>query len=1004
MLKEMAADAREFKNMKNYFEFSLRRLLVMTAAVLLALAWSGQVQAADELSLQLQRGLLAEEAHRDYNAALKAYQAAVAAYDTNRQAAATAVFRLAETYRKLGKTNEARGQYERVMIEFADQTALVGAASKQLQVDFGKMAVPALAVPSGPADDPQHKLLLSELRMREAQLASFKKLKPSDLPLALIQSQYNDILNGLLKTQDELMVQRVVKSKEFSREHPEIVKLETAFKENDRLIADHVRIVMERMEERVKLLREQLDGGGVAVVNAGIPTRSIPTRSIRMPTPPIEQREPQIPAEEQAEIERLQAMLKNSPDLINATPTSGGLMPLHEAASKGYIYVAKFLLTNNANVNLKTAQGYTALHYAAEGGHKAMAELLLANEAQYDAKVNISNRLGKNQFTALHIAADKGFAGVAAVLIAKGALVNNQDKNGYTALHYAVAKEDFPITKLLLDNKADVNIKANSSPKGNTITEHDWTPLHLAAKSGNVAMMHNLVMAGAKVDEPDRRMRTPLHVAVENGHEAAADYLLANKANVNAKNIDGTTPLMLANRASMAQSLLASKAEVNARDNAGKTALQGAVEAANEELVGMLLRRKADPNIFSEGATPLMRAVLLGDIGTVKALLDGGADPNKISPMPNTTRNTPFYPVQVAVVNKRADLVEMLLAYKADAGVTDEDGFTLLHQAVANWDRPMVESLLKNKLNPNAASKNGYTPLLLARLKYSGNLLEPGGPAMPEGRIPDLQQDTKMLPAAVQEMVALLIEHGADGFGSRRPHIAISRRGKGNRIVFSKDSAGVNRFSLFEVLGWCYGGSGVVASYQFPDFSRISINRLQGNQEKSIAVNLADALETGDVSQDVWLEWGDVVEIPEADHALSMKWDGLGSVVLNTLRKTTGRKVQLSVKNQIYNLDIGYFFIQGLGLAPGAVSVQEREVSAEGRKTIEIRQSTMNLSTTVFYSRALLSSSDTKRVKVTRKLPNGEKKEMVYDIGAVQKTPDDLWLRDGDVIEVPEKE
>jgi hypothetical protein len=52
----------------------------------------------------------------------------------------------------------------------------------------------------------------------------------------------------------------------------------------------------------------------------------------------------------------------------------------------------------------------------------------------------------------------------------------------------------------------------------------------------------------------------------------------------------------------------------------------------------------------------------------------------------------------------------------------------------------------------------------------------------------------------------------------------------------------------------------------------------------------------------------------------------------------------------------------------------------------------------------LLSSSDLSRVKVTRKDPaTGKTTEFVVDVPKVRNTPQDLFLRDGDVIEVPEK-
>ncbi|MGA2557901.1 MAG: hypothetical protein ABSG04_16650, partial [Verrucomicrobiota bacterium] len=75
------------------------------------------VAATNDITALLQKGLFEEEANHNLEAAMRQYQAAVDGFDTDRQLAATAVFRLGECCRKLGKTNEAAVQYERVLRE-----------------------------------------------------------------------------------------------------------------------------------------------------------------------------------------------------------------------------------------------------------------------------------------------------------------------------------------------------------------------------------------------------------------------------------------------------------------------------------------------------------------------------------------------------------------------------------------------------------------------------------------------------------------------------------------------------------------------------------------------------------------------------------------------------------------------------------------------------------------------------------------------------------------------
>src|SRR2546426_985474 len=78
----------------------------------------------NDLGTALQRGLFEEEANHNLDAAIQAYQSVINQYDKDRKLAATAIFRLGESYRKQGKTNEANAQYERILREFADQTEL----------------------------------------------------------------------------------------------------------------------------------------------------------------------------------------------------------------------------------------------------------------------------------------------------------------------------------------------------------------------------------------------------------------------------------------------------------------------------------------------------------------------------------------------------------------------------------------------------------------------------------------------------------------------------------------------------------------------------------------------------------------------------------------------------------------------------------------------------------------------------------------------------------------
>jgi ankyrin repeat protein len=76
--------------------------------------------------------------------------------------------------------------------------------------------------------------------------------------------------------------------------------------------------------------------------------------------------------------------------------------------------------------------------------------------------------------------------------------------------------------------------------------EKGWTPLHVAAYTGDAEMVRVLLKHHAKVDARDKRDLTPLLWTAFGGKEDVAQVLLSNGADVNARGKDGRTTLDLA--------------------------------------------------------------------------------------------------------------------------------------------------------------------------------------------------------------------------------------------------------------------------------------------------------------------------------------------------------------------------------------------------------------------------------------------------------------------------
>ena len=60
--------------------------------------------------------------------------------------------------------------------------------------------------------------------------------------------------------------------------------------------------------------------------------------------------------------------------------------PLHILSERGYLEIAKELLTYGASTEAKTNKNWTPLHFASKNGQSDVVVELLANNAYYEAR------------------------------------------------------------------------------------------------------------------------------------------------------------------------------------------------------------------------------------------------------------------------------------------------------------------------------------------------------------------------------------------------------------------------------------------------------------------------------------------------------------------------------------------------------------------------------------------------------------------------------------------
>ncbi|MBL7114307.1 MAG: ankyrin repeat domain-containing protein [Kiritimatiellae bacterium] len=123
------------------------------------------------------------------------------------------------------------------------------------------------------------------------------------------------------------------------------------------------------------------------------------------------------------------------------------------------------------------------------------------------------------------------------------------------------------------------------------------------------------------------------YMAALEGKIDVVGTVVKSGADVNARNEDGHTALMLASfngHADVVALLLDSGADVRLRDGAGRTALMFASTGPSVPTVKLLLEKKSGVNEVDSGEhwTPLMFAAAEGHADVVKVLLAAGADVN----------------------------------------------------------------------------------------------------------------------------------------------------------------------------------------------------------------------------------------------------------------------------------------------------------------------------------------------------------------------------------------
>ena len=178
-----------------------------------------------------------------------------------------------------------------------------------------------------------------------------------------------------------------------------------------------------------------------------------------------------------------------------------------------------------------TTLRFGELHYAAKRGDLVrLWGLVVMGKTPVDTATS-------NGYSALHFAALQGNAQTILTLGALGCDPNLKTSSGWTAMHGAASKNHVDAIQALSRIRAKIGLPDDVA---------EATPLHWAARDGNLEAVEALHALGALPEFADNKGKTALHYAAANGHIRIVQRLVAVGARLEASTREGKDALDLA--------------------------------------------------------------------------------------------------------------------------------------------------------------------------------------------------------------------------------------------------------------------------------------------------------------------------------------------------------------------------------------------------------------------------------------------------------------------------
>jgi ankyrin repeat protein len=327
-------------------------------------------------------------------------------------------------------------------------------------------------------------------------------------------------------------------------------------------------------------------------------------------------------------------------------------------------------------------------------------------------------------------------------LVAEKADVNARSSDGSTALLWAAHWSDVDTADLLLGAGAEAN----------AANDFRTTPLSEACINGNSALVRLLLKSGANPNTAIATGETPVMTCAKSGSADAVRMLVEYGAQVDAKEPkENQTALMWAaaeRHAGVVKALIEAHADLKAHSRQGFTAIHFAARVADLESVQLMLAAGVDVNILTETAGGTNRVT--SQLGIAKTIGTIG-----------------YTPLLVAVVRGQVELALYLLEHGADPNI-GAAGYTPLHWASSQWESFTANPVygFEDPMSgiPNRQAKLRLVKALLAHGANVNARMTKPQPSFAGGYLDATGATPFLLAASANdlEMMRLLLEAGAD--------------------------------------------------------------------------------------------------------------------------------------------------------------------------------------------------------------------------------------------------